>query len=490
VNNFTSTQPVSDPALFVGRGKIIESLQENVRSTVFVGEARIGKTSLLIKLKRELEGVGRRLVSRLPLYMNLRNPRFREPKDVYQAVASYITGELGKNGAIRLPEFVESNSDSAWLLRFFEQLHATGLRLEVIVLMDNLDRPEAFLSQRLELYSGLRQVLDFSPEGFSMKLVASATSEFLVLEPSIISKLLSRLQVVPLEALSLDDTRRLISQSPFFDSVPRAEVMKEFIFEQCGGHPSLLQEVLANVTRSDADKNNLREILERECNELEERGGSFFQQYMSELAYEDIIYLLAIALQAGDQEWRPPQTVVNRFVAAGLVREGPGGLPEPSCKIFFKWFRRNVARISPGLSQAGSVITDHDSLMELLQTKLRLAVGGANKITEKLVQDIINTMLITAGFHLEKEFTFHYKDKAYRSDFILPDLRAALEIKLIKTSSQVGPIIDQLEADLGAYQSRYRYLFVLVYDLSNSSRIDQYVGASENPFIRYIVIRH
>ena len=104
MGDFTSTRPVSEATLFVGRNKIIESLRDNTRSTVFIGEARIGKTSLLFQLKRELESVGRKLIPRLPLYLNLRNPRFKEPKDVYQAIASYVAGELRKRGVLQVPE--------------------------------------------------------------------------------------------------------------------------------------------------------------------------------------------------------------------------------------------------------------------------------------------------------------------------------------------------------------------------------------------------
>ena len=391
----------------------------------------------------------------------------------------------------RFQSFAELSPDSTGLLRFFEQLDATGLRFEVVVMIDNLDLPEAFLSQRLSLYSGLRQVLDFSPDGFGMKLIASAASEFLSLEPSIVSKLLSRLQVVSLEALTLGEAKQLMSKSPLFDSAAQSEALKDFLFDQCGGHPALLQEVLSNLSRNgNRSDNSFRETLEKECNELSERGGNFFQQYMGDLAYEDIIYLLAIALQASDQEWHPPQTVITRFVAAGLIREGPGGLPEPSCRLFFRWFRHNVANIFPGLSQSAPMRTDHDSLVQLLQSKLRLSIGATSKLSEKIIQDVVNIMLVTASFNVEKEVTFYYREKAYRTDFALPDLRAALEIKLVKSSGQVGQLIEELEADLNAYQSHYRYLFVLIYDLTGSARIDKYVMASENPFVRYVTVRH
>jgi hypothetical protein len=128
--------------------------------------------------------------------------------------------------------------------------------------------------------------------------------------------------------------------------------------------------------------------------------------------------------------------------------------------------------------------------MELLQTKLRLSIGNAKELSEKLLQNVVSTMLVTSGFQAEREVTFYYKGKAYRSDFALPSLQAALEIKLAKASRQVGQIIDELEADLSAYQSHYRHLFVLIYDLANSSRIDKYAKASLNPFVRYVVVRH
>ena len=102
---------------------------------------------------------------------------------------------------------------------------------------------------------------------------------------------------------------------------------------------------------------------------------------------------------------------------------------------------------------------------------------------------VIEVMLITVGIQAEREVTFYYRDKAYRSDFVIPNLGIALEIKLAKSSRQIGLIVDQLEADLNAYQANYRYIFVVIYDLTGSSRLLRYTTASQNPFVRYVVVR-
>jgi hypothetical protein len=267
-----------------------------------------------------------------------------------------------------------------------------------------------------------------------------------------------------------------------------SDILKEYLADQTGGHPCVLQELLARFVRGFESVVPLQELVKRECADLAERGATFFAQYIDELSYQDVIHLLAIAFQT-DGDYHPPPSTVKRFVSAGLVREVSSGIPEASCKLFFQWFRFNVNQIFPGLAKRRPT-SDPAWVASLLQRVLRTAVGRSPRVTEEMLQDVTKAILKAADLSPVSEAPLKYKGKTYRVDFALPELESAVEIKLAKTARQVGALIDELQADLDAYQSCYRNLIVVIYDLSASSRLTTYVAGSRNPFVRYVLIRH
>ncbi len=50
-------------------------------------------------------------------------------------------------------------------------------------------------------------------------------------------------------------------------------------------------------------------------------------------------------------------------------------------------------------------------------------------------------------------------------DFIFPPLETALEVKLLKDRASVGPLIDEINADIQAYSLGYKAIVFVVYDL-------------------------
>jgi hypothetical protein len=90
---------------------------------------------------------------------------------------------------------------------------------------------------------------------------------------------------------------------------------------------------------------------------------------------------------------------------------------------------------------------------------------------ERDIQDAIEQLLIGRG--LEKGLDYDREvgrvkvsSKEVIPDFILPPLETAIEVKLLKDQRHVGPLIDEINADIQAYLQGYKAVIFVVYDLS------------------------
>jgi hypothetical protein len=112
---------------------------------------------------------------------------------------------------------------------------------------------------------------------------------------------------------------------------------------------------------------------------------------------------------------------------------------------------------------------------------------------EKDVQDIIEIMLISKGYAFEREKVgILYSSKKIVPDFTFEDLNSVLEVKLCKTDRKQQDLIDEINADIPAYSSKFKNLTFIVYDLGIIRNIDTFVKDIEknSPRIRILVVKH
>jgi len=169
-----------------------------------------------------------------------------------------------------------------------------------------------------------------------------------------------------------------------------------------------------------------------------------------------------------------------------------------SSKIF-----RNVEfvnEISVAISQMVSFleVVQKDSikiltnLEEFLFKNLRKSIRN-KPLNEKEVQEIIQIMLNSKDYIFKREkVRINYSSKEFIPDFTFEDLDAVLEVKLCKTDKKEKDIIDEINADIPAYLSRYRNVTFLVYDLGIIRDSDLFVRDIEknNPRIKVLIIKH
>jgi len=159
-----------------------------------------------------------------------------------------------------------------------------------------------------------------------------------------------------------------------------------------------------------------------------------------------------------------------------------------------------VNEISVAISQMVSFleVVQKDSikiltnLEEFLFKNLRKSIRN-KPLNEKEVQEIIQIMLNSKDYIFKREkVRINYSSKEFIPDFTFEDLDAVLEVKLCKTDKKEKDIIDEINADIPAYLSRYRNVTFLVYDLGIIRDSDLFVRDIEknNPRIKVLIIKH
>jgi len=132
------------------------------------------------------------------------------------------------------------------------------------------------------------------------------------------------------------------------------------------------------------------------------------------------------------------------------------------------------------------------TLEEFLYSNLRKCMIKKPE-EEKDVQDIIETMLISRGYVFDRErVKIRYSNKNYVPDFTFEDLNAVLEVKLCKTDKKEKDIIDEINADIPAYTTKFSNVTFLVYDLEVIRDADSFREDIEknNPRIKVLIIKH
>lgn len=148
-----------------------------------------------------------------------------------------------------------------------------------------------------------------------------------------------------------------------------------------------------------------------------------------------------------------------------------------------------VSFLESSLEDSFRILT---SLEKYMFSNLRKSVIKKPK-EEKDVQDVIEIMLKSKRYVFERERTrIHYSNKDYIPDFTFEDLDAVLEVKLCQTDKKEKDIIDEINADIPAYTTKYCNVTFLVYDLGIIRDIDSFREDIEknNPRIKVLIVKH
>lgn len=121
------------------------------------------------------------------------------------------------------------------------------------------------------------------------------------------------------------------------------------------------------------------------------------------------------------------------------------------------------------LESATDFVEDEfDNFANFIRSKLRASIFAA-PTKEVEVQNAIEALLIgrnmTKGIDYDRETgKIEFSGKEYIPDFILPKMNLSVEVKLLRPGKK-SSIIDEINADITAYSTKYERLLFVVYDL-------------------------
>jgi hypothetical protein len=103
-------------------------------------------------------------------------------------------------------------------------------------------------------------------------------------------------------------------------------------------------------------------------------------------------------------------------------------------------------------------------LVEDIDDKLRAMIRKKPE-DEKEVQDAIENLLIAKDYEYSREkVSIPYSSKYYMPDFTFDALNTALDVKICNSANDEKKIIDEINADIPAYKTKYKYVVFVVYD--------------------------
>ncbi len=111
---------------------------------------------------------------------------------------------------------------------------------------------------------------------------------------------------------------------------------------------------------------------------------------------------------------------------------------------------------------------------------------------EKDIQDVIAIMLNSKGISYQREIVrISYSAKTFIPDFTFEDLNATLEVKFCKTDQKEKALVDEINADILAYSTKYQNLTFLIYDMGMIRDTEQFANDIEknSPRIKVLVIK-
>jgi hypothetical protein len=131
-------------------------------------------------------------------------------------------------------------------------------------------------------------------------------------------------------------------------------------------------------------------------------------------------------------------------------------------------------------------------LVEDIDDKLRATIHE-NPKNEREVQESVENLLIIKDYEFNREkVTIPYSTKYYTPDFTFDTLNTAMDVKLCNSPSDEKNVIDEINADIPAYKSKYGYVVFVVYDMGFIRDTLSFVKGIEknNPSVYVTVVKH
>jgi len=165
-------------------------------------------------------------------------------------------------------------------------------------------------------------------------------------------------------------------------------------------------------------------------------------------------------------------------------------------KEFFDVAYANAALLKSLLEGAiGYAEDETNNLRDFIQSNLRRALFTTPD-KEVEVQNGIEALIVGRGMAKGTDYdreTGRVKQSGKESvpDFIFPNLRLCLEVKLSKSADKLRAIVDEINADIRAYGKLYERQLYIVYDLGTIRDDAEFKRDLEDaPGVSVLVVKH
>lgn len=141
-------------------------------------------------------------------------------------------------------------------------------------------------------------------------------------------------------------------------------------------------------------------------------------------------------------------------------------------------------------NKLGTSQKETEGILEIIDSNLRAALFE-DPSREEEVQNALEIIFRARALDYRRsKVSIPYSSKSFVPDFTFDFLDLALEVKLCKTTDQEKTIIDEINADIPAYLTRYSRIIFVVYDLGCIRDVDLFrSGIEKNPNIRVLVVK-
>ena len=168
----------------------------------------------------------------------------------------------------------------------------------------------------------------------------------------------------------------------------------------------------------------------------------------------------------------------------------------PQQKTLMESVLTNLEFLLSNLSSSLEFVEDEfNNLENFIRTKLRSALFSFPE-KEIDIQNALESLFIGRGWSKGIDYDreagkFNFSGREYIPDFIIPNLRLAIEVKLIRKGRK-SRIIEEINADVSAYSKQYSKQMYIIYDLGEIRDEIEFRRDIEllDDDIRVLVIKH
>ena len=153
-----------------------------------------------------------------------------------------------------------------------------------------------------------------------------------------------------------------------------------------------------------------------------------------------------------------------------------------------------AARLNALTAYLQSKVTSADrvvqSVIDLIRSNLRPAMFSPPE-KEDEVQNALEVIFRARGLDYRRgKDRIEYSSKAFIPDFTFQALDLALEVKLCNRDRREKEIVDEINADIPAYQTKYRRVLFVVFDLGFIRDEPRFKSSIEaNPDVYVLVVK-